>query len=149
MENYKELEKRINDLMIADCYIERVAEDIENAKEKDYYYAYHQLTDIEIVKINVNTLEIEDASEYGKDDIKKAYAIKEYKPNMTLYDIMNKAGGEYGGQKIVDKYSFYDNMTKEDIIKEWLENDSDFSKEELEESFDDRMKLTNWGYIEV
>jgi hypothetical protein len=122
--------------------------DIEEAKEDEKNYIDYTI-DVEKVRISWNysgEYAVENISNYEKNTILKAYAI--YESNFTndsIYTILIKEW-----KKNDEQYVYYGkDMTKDDIIKEWIDNGADLAREELEEYFGDgSIEKTSLGYIE-
>lgn len=141
--NKNDLEKRINDLMISDCNINDVIEDIEDAKECEQTCAYHWLSDIEEIEINVTTLELNDLSKFNYEEIKKAYAIKEYNQKLTLNDICDN---------LLDKFYYYENLEEyKEIYLDgncWDDDMTEDNKMECVNKSIENLIKTSWGYLE-
>lgn len=137
------LEKRINDLMVSNCNIDYVIEDIEDAKESEQRFAHHWVTDIEHVEINLDTFELTNLSELNTEDIKKAYAIKEYNSKLPLNDIC---------ENLLDKFSYYENIEeyKENLLEGncWDDDMTNDDKIEIIENSIENLIETSWGFLE-
>ena len=154
----KDLFERINNIIVTGLSKEDeyyIQDEIESARECEQKYAYYHINQLEVVAIDVDTYEVTNESEYTKDDIEKAYAISEF-TGYSLYDIMNKSGGQWEGQKIIDRYAFYGDVSEEELIAKLLEgncwDDNDYTEEEkinsIKSSIGDGIYNTLWGYLE-
>lgn len=71
----------------------------------------------------------------------KLYAISET-TGESIYKILNR------GKNYLEKFVWYDELSKEDIIQEWIDNGAEVSKESLLKEFDEYMYSTSLGYLE-
>ena len=142
--NYKDLENKINNMTVADCNLYYLIDDIESAKYAEQNSIHHWITDIEHVEINLDTLEVTNSPEYSKDDIKKAYAIKECYSKYTL---------NYICKYLLNSYYLYE--TLEEYTNEYLEGncwDDDLTQNDKIEIINNNIEnliKTSWGYLEA
>lgn len=134
-----------------------IENEIESAVDEEKNYIVYNLgiEQIEIEWDNDFNYTINNITTLDKDTIQKAYAVSEA-TEKSPYKVLNERGGQYEGQKFIDKFSFYKYEEKEDIINEWLENaieedstedDIKNLKESFENQFEEFTRVTG-GYVE-
>lgn len=116
-----------------DCIIEKL-----QAKGRlGYDHKDANLTDVEMI-IN---------QDIGSWNFSNILAVAEF-TDKSVWQVLNAKGKDYEGQKFIDKFVFYGNKSKDEIINGWIEDGADFSREELEKEFNDKVWKTSYGYIE-
>lgn len=124
---------------------EKIIEEIEEAKEEGYFnYIKFQLLYLEKVKIEWNDKDeytVTNVSNRDRDEILKLYAIADA-TSESIYAILNR------GKKYIDTFVWYDKLSKEEIIQEWIDNGAEVSRESLLKDFEECVCLTSLGYVE-